>query len=425
MLLKMAQAEANNCSIDKSKFERTINLKALRIPTQRCSTLMKRLRQFTLKRSKVRQVVVPLENNNDTRLILLDEQISQKDSMQDDGLLELLDGESFEVCGYELKLGYEHLNVKEVLEQVLPAGVEVPVAFETVGHIAHLNLTPQQMPFKHQIGQTLLDKNPTISTVVTKVGSIENEFRVFDMEVIAGENRLETEVVQYGTKFKLDFQKVYWNSRLEQEHKRVVGLLRSSEVIVDMMAGIGPFAIPAARKGCKVYANDLNPDSYRYLEINKKLNKIQEDRLQLFNMDARPFMRFLCGCGNEQIDGDGESNKNSPAFEFHHVIMNLPASAVEFLDVFSGLFDDQRYNQDTKMPTIHVYTFHKGEQESEIVEQVEQRLGGKLEEYVIHKVRDVAPNKLMFCVSFQLPSEVAFNRQQRPAKRPKLDTKYT
>eukprot|EP01023_Acetabularia_acetabulum_P030109 TRINITY_DN2835_c0_g1_i2.p1 TRINITY_DN2835_c0_g1~~TRINITY_DN2835_c0_g1_i2.p1 ORF type:complete len:804 (-),score=139.45 TRINITY_DN2835_c0_g1_i2:256-2667(-) len=292
MLLKMAQAEANNCSIDKSKFERTINLKALRIPTQRCSTLMKRLRQFTLKRSKVRQVVVPLENNNDTRLILLDEQISQKDSMQDDGLLELLDGESFEVCGYELKLGYEHLNVKEVLEQVLPAGVEVPVAFETVGHIAHLNLTPQQMPFKHQIGQTLLDKNPTISTVVTKVGSIENEFRVFDMEVIAGENRLETEVVQYGTKFKLDFQKVYWNSRLEQEHKRVVGLLRSSEVIVDMMAGIGPFAIPAARKGCKVYANDLNPDSYRYLEINKKLNKIQEDRLQLFNMDAKTY--FLC-----------------------------------------------------------------------------------------------------------------------------------
>lgn len=46
--------------------------------------------------------------------------------------------------------------------------------------------------------------------------------------------------------------KVYWNSRLETEHKRLVDTFKAGQVVVDVMAGIGPFAIPAAQKGCKV-----------------------------------------------------------------------------------------------------------------------------------------------------------------------------
>jgi len=33
----------------------------------------------------------------------------------------------------------------------------VPTAFETIGHIAHMNLRDEQLPFKHIIGQVLLD----------------------------------------------------------------------------------------------------------------------------------------------------------------------------------------------------------------------------------------------------------------------------
>jgi tRNA (guanine37-N1)-methyltransferase len=40
------------------------------------------------------------------------------------------------------------------------------------------------------------------------------------------------------------------------------------------MAGVGPFAVPAAKKGCSVFGNDLNPESVKWMEINRVKNKV-------------------------------------------------------------------------------------------------------------------------------------------------------
>lgn len=71
-----------------------------------------------------------------------------------------------------------------------------------------------------------------------------------------------------------DFSKVYWNSRLHTEHDRLVQMFKPEDVVADVFAGVGPFALPAAKKGCAVLANDLNPESAHWLTKNIITNHV-------------------------------------------------------------------------------------------------------------------------------------------------------
>ncbi|GIL57289.1 hypothetical protein Vafri_12541 [Volvox africanus] len=282
-------------TLDRDSFKQILNVIAIRVPNRKCADVMKAFRGFTLDRPRLRCIVQD-GDRSETKLLLLEENIKLEDLPPElHGRLEA-EGLTVAATDHPVVLDYGMLSADAVLKRLLPSGVDAPSSFETIGHIAHLNLREEQLPFRFLIGKVLLDKNPHLRTVVNKVGSIENEFRVFQMEVIAGESRLETEVTQHGARFRLDFSQVYWNSRLESEHLRLVSSFQYGEVLVDMMAGIGPFAIPAAQKGLTVYANDLNPRSAHYLALNARLNRLGSSCLKVFNTDGRAFLRLLCDC---------------------------------------------------------------------------------------------------------------------------------
>lgn len=238
------------------------------------------------------------------------------------------------------------------------------------------------------------------------------------------------------------FPKVYWNSRLEAEHRRLVDTFAKGQVVIDVMAGIGPFAVPAAKRGCTVLANDLNPESFRWLRANLATNKVTKTA-SAFNLDGRDFIRLVCATPGGPADAllgrahdataaaaaaaagtsgttaaDDAAGPIPARFQlpqqglfFHHAVMNLPALAVEFLDAFRGAFDPGLWRKDgVSLPMVHCYTFMKApETEADVVAKVEKFLGGKLDEApAVHVVRDVAPSKLMLCVSFRVPRAVAF-----------------
>jgi len=138
-----------------------------------------------------------------------------------------------------------------VLKQLLPADIdEIPSGFETVGDIAHMNLTGRLFDFRYLIGQVVLEKNPIIRSVVTKIGQIESTFRFYDLDCIAGDDStFETELLEDKVKFKVDVSRVYWCSKLGSERNRMIDkILKKGEVLCDMFCGIGPLAVKSAVK---------------------------------------------------------------------------------------------------------------------------------------------------------------------------------
>ncbi|KAG2597304.1 tRNA (guanine(37)-N1)-methyltransferase 1-like [Panicum virgatum] len=338
-----------------------------------------------------------------TRLLLLDESYAERkvDDLPE-AVKDVLDHETqqdgssaYELICCQLTLFYNYWPMNEVLEALLPEGIIIPTGFETVGHIAHLNLRDEHLPYKKLIAQVVLDKNkPKIQTVVNKTDAIQNDHRTMQLEVLAGNDSLHTMVIESGLRFQVDLGAVYWNSRLATGRQRLVNdIFRDSDVVCDMFSGVGPLAISAAKKVKYVYANDINPTAVEYLERNMVLNKL-ERKIEVFNMDARRFVSSIYS-----------SQHVHPVTQ---IVMNLPNDAAEFLDVFRGILRNSQSGLCFVMPMIHVYGFSKAEDpEHDFNERINVALGENVDSVQMHRVRLVAPGKWMICASFTLPESVA------------------
>ncbi|KAG9452806.1 hypothetical protein H6P81_005710 [Aristolochia fimbriata] len=335
-----------------------------------------------------------------TRLLLLDEQYANKDvEALPQAVKAILGGESLqsgslacELVQCRLTLFYSYWQTNEILEVLLPEGMIIPSAFETVGHIAHLNLKNEHLPYKKLIAQVILDKKrPKIQTVVNKVDSIQNDYRTMQLEVLAGNHSLLTTLVENGIRFHVDLAKVYWNSRLATERQRLVSSFSNKDIVCDVFSGVGPIALSAAKKVKYVYANDLNPSAVEYLERNVVRNKLDR-KIQVFNMDGRRFIKAVL-----------PNQRTEPITQ---VVMNLPNDAAEYLDAFRGVL---KKKQKAILPNIHVYGFSKAQDpELDFQERIRNVLAEEAFDIEMHRVRLVAPGKWMLCASFTLPDAVAF-----------------
>ena len=362
-------------------------------PVQLMSSVMNVLRGSCFVHRKVRCVIT----EGETKIVLLDPAVISLDgvveSLPNYALLRALKTTTLSKETFVVNLNYTHFTMVELLKKVLPEAVTPLSGFEQVGHIAHVNLSKEHEPFKHMIGQVILDTNPTVRTVVNKLDSISSVFREFKMEVLAGEsNRLEAEVMQYGCRFFVPYDKVYWNSRLAHEHARLTEMMLPDDELFDVMAGVGPFAVPAALNGVIVHANDLNPASYLAMQKNRAINNAKFDT---YNMDGRDFVEMA---REKYLEISLPRRRR-------HFVMNLPALAVTFLDVFRRPHWTSGKVKDTGF-VVHCYTFSAAADPLlDAVLQCEAVLRYSLDGCVEGRylVRDVSPQKQMVCVSFHLP----------------------
>lgn len=354
----------------------------------------------------------------------------------------------------------------DLVQSVLPPDLlPGPQTIHQVGHIAHLNLKNPYLPYKHLLANIILDKHPQITTVVNKIQDVGSwsAYRTFPMEVLAGLPDTKVVTTVSGCEFRFDFAKVYWNSRLLNEHQRIVALFKPGDAVADVMAGVGPFAVPAAKNKVIVWANDINPAAYDALKEGVSRNKVYRV-LRPFNTDARAFIpssiralyrlsrspelrnnTITChvdrvkptmrGCLRRAGKSEAEINPVPDKIRipptFSHFLLNLPASAVSYLDAFIGaynglehVFFDSRGKVRRELPLIHCYAFNRSHDPKDagrdICVDISKNLGHEMQlEDLEHleNVRKVAPNKTIWCASFRLPAEVAFADVPKPRVR--------
>ena len=335
---------------------------------------------------------------------------------------------TYEITEENITLTTKNFTYEQILKNFFEYENEtniknIPSGFEIIGKIAHMNLKEEYLKYKYVIGELILEKNPSIKTVINKIGKIENIYRTYNMEILSGEENYFVEHKEDSIIFKFDIRKTYWCSRLQNERSRILNLISKNNILLDAFCGVGPLSLRAYKKGIKVFSNDLNPDCYKYLNDNIKYNKINKDLIKTYNMDAREFIKIFIEKSKKIINDDDDNLDNNFPYDIHidHIYMNLPKDAIEFLNVFIGLFKgckESVYNKNN-LPIVHVYGFAKSCDNP--IEELKERISKafnldfkifkeKCESDIlnIENVRDISNRKVVYCVDMKIPYIVAY-----------------
>jgi tRNA (guanine37-N1)-methyltransferase len=200
-----------------------------------------------------------------------------------------------------LQLDFEQEEHIQTLEEKLG----FRPSFEVVGDIAMVEDSEAD-----KVALALMSTSKNIKTVIAPISDVEGEFRTRRFRHVAGEPGTVTTHKEHGLRYRVDLEGAYFTPRLGTERLRIAGLVQPTDVVLDMFAGVGPFALLLARRCSLVIAMDKNPVAVKFLRENARQNKIENIEI---------------------LEGDAGVLASSYENTADHVVMNLPHSASLFL----------------------------------------------------------------------------------------------
>lgn len=251
-------------------------------------------------------------------------------------------------------------------------------SFDIIGDIVILEIPEELYDQKEIIGKAALNFTKRKS-IFMKKGAIEGIVRTRKLEHLAGNDSSETIHKEHGIRLSLDMDNVYFSPRLATERNRIVNQVKDGEIILDMFAGIGPFPILIAKwTNTEIYAVDINEKAIEYMEKNIGLNKLKGT--------IHPI--------NEDINKIAIDFKEKN-IEFNRIIMNLPGSAYEYLDLAISLLK--------KNGILHYYEFNDNYQTGiNRISSIAAKYKKKIKIINTRKVKSSSPGKWHIAIDAEI-----------------------
>ena len=250
------------------------------------------------------------------------------------------------------------------------------ISFDIIGSrekaVAIVEIPEEKEKKEIEIAKRIMKKHKNVKSVLKKTSERKGTFRLRELKLITGEENTEVLHVESGCKFKLDPKKVYFSPREGTERLRISGMAKPEETILVMFAGVGPFPIIIAKKQPlirKIIAVEINPEAYRYMVENVRLNKVAHKVIPLLG-DVR----------EECKDWYGKCDR---------VIMPLPHEAEDFLDIAIRCLK--------KKGVIHLYVIEREEKITERAKNIIKKMKKKVE-YRVRKILPYAPRTNKYCL---------------------------
>ncbi len=231
-----------------------------------------------------------------------------------------------------------------------------PSSWKVIGDIILIRLTEMDVDEKEKIAKELLDLHSNCHTVMDYRGS-KGKIRKPIIEEMFGKCETETIHKEHGYKFKLDLSKVMFSKGNEKERVRMEERVKKGEKVFDMFAGIGYFSIPIAIGGGKVYAAEINPTAYKYLEENTELNNVD---IMTYNRDCREISieadRIIMGHFNSfnYLDHGFSCIKKGGTIHLH--CLGKPNEKNEKLENIKKKAKNYNYRIDAKYRKVKTYS---------------------------------------------------------------------
>jgi len=247
------------------------------------------------------------------------------------------------------------MDFKSRIEGIVPDEVlnNISGRFDVVGDIAVLSLPDCAKAYADCIAGAVCDSRKNIRTVLNKRSLVSGDFRTFCFDVICGSGT-ETVHREYGFSYNVDLRDSFFTGRLASERMRVTSLVTGGESVFVPFAGVGPFAVPAAKRGAYVIAMELNREACGYMRKNMNLNSV------CGSMDV--ICGDVCCCGSlfGSVTGSLSDSGSSFGCLFDRIIAPAPYGMDDVIPVLSGILKKDGH--------LHFYSFRPENQVGDFID---------------------------------------------------------